>query len=398
MHPITSRQAATETAPEFVPADAVRSVETTPPATSPESYESTASIRSTDAAQTHTLILTRDDIRQLVFETGLDSLMDEMIERLTTAMRTFNLDDADIPPRQGFRYTRPDPGLIEWMPCMYNGGRQATIKIVGYHPANARARSLPTILSTVSAYDTRSGHLICMMDGTLITALRTGAVSAIATRLMASSRSKTIGIIGSGAQAVTQIHALSRVVAIDRVLVFDIDPRAQASLVDRVHVITEQLDIEPASLAEVVESADVLCTVTSVGVGEGPVFSGIETRSWLHINAVGSDLPGKTELPVELLRNSFVCPDFRVQAVEEGECQQIHPEQIGPSLYELVQKPDQYLFVRERRSVFDSTGWALEDHVGMSLFMDRASELGVGTRVPIESISGDAHNPYHFGL
>lgn len=346
-------------------------------------------------ADSDSLILTREDIRHVVLHAGLDALMDELIRRLTTAFRTFRSEHATIPPRQGFRYTEPEPGLIEWMPCMYNGGRQATIKVVGYHPTNAAARKLPTILSTVSAYDTSSGHLICMMDGTLITALRTGAVSAVASRIMASPRSCTLGILGGGAQAVTQLHALSRVFGFERVLVYDLNPEAQMSFVRRARSVSEGLTIETASCDRVVGCVDILCTVTSVGIGKGPVFDGIDPRPWLHINAVGSDLPGKTELPLDLLRQSFVCPDFRDQCIEEGECQQLAPEQIGPSLYELVQDPARYRFVQEQLSVFDSTGWALEDQVAMNLFMEIAAEIGIGMPMPIESVSIDALNPYH---
>ncbi len=344
--------------------------------------------------ESDSVILTRDDIRHVVRETGIDALMDEMIARLTAALQTFRLEDATIPPRQGFRYSEPAPGLIEWMPCMYNGGRQATIKIVGYHPENTVTRNLPTILSTVSAYDTYSGHLICMMDGTLITALRTGATSAVASRIMASDRTTSLGLIGGGAQAVTQLHALSRVLDLTHVMIYDVDPARQASFLRRAGEVSKHLKIEPVSLERIVESSDVLCTVTSVGIGEGPVFNGIEPVPWAHINAVGSDFPGKTELPLDLLRRSFVCPDFREQAVMEGECQQLASNEIGPSLVELVQAPDQYGYAKEQLSVFDSTGWALEDHVAINLFMELAASLDVGARMPIELISSDVLNPY----
>ena len=363
---------------------------------SPSHDPSIASDPYLSIADAETLILTREDIRQMVLQTGLDVLMDEMIARLTAAMSTFRAEDASIPSRQGFRYTHPAPGLIEWMPCMSDGGGRATIKIVGYHPSNSGERNLPTILSTVSAYDTTSGHLICMMDATLITALRTGAVSAIASRLMASPRSTTLGIIGAGAQAVTQLHAVSRVLDIDRVVVYDHDPFALSTFPLRTRTVSGHLDVKSASCDQVVESADVLCTVTSVGVGDGPVFNGVEPKPWLHVNAVGSDLPGKTELPLALLHRSFVCPDFRNQAIEEGECQLMPPEKIGPNLFELVQNSEKYRFVQEGLSVFDSTGWTLEDEVAMTLFMELAAEFNLGMQLPIENVTTDALNPYHF--
>jgi L-lysine cyclodeaminase len=342
-----------------------------------------------------TLILAADDIRRIALQVGLDTLMDEAVAGLTAAFQSYDAAATTIPPRQGFVYTRPALGLLEWMPCMSNDGH-ATIKLVGYHPENARTRNLPTILSTVSAYDVYTGHLICLMDGTFLTALRTGAASAVASRLMAPSGAETVGLIGGGAQAITQLHAIARVLPIRRALVHDIDPRVLHSFPDRAAGITSGIRIEPAPLAEVVQGADVICTATSLGVGEGPLFDGIEPKPWAHFNAVGSDFRGKFELPASLLKRSFVCPDYREQAMLEGECQQLAPEEVGPNLFEVVQQRDRFLFLRERLTVFDSTGWALEDHVTTELLLAHARALGVGTSVAIETASADVLNPYHF--
>ncbi len=343
-----------------------------------------------------TLLLAQDDIRDLVRAVGLDALMDLMIARLTEAFATFDPEHLIIPKRNGFSYRCPVMGLVEWMPC-YETGKQVTIKVVGYHPTNAEAHNLPTIVSTMSAYDTASGHLQCVMDGNLATALRTGAASAVATRLLASDRAQTVGLVGAGAQAVTQIHALARVLDVKEVFFFDTNPAVQATFPARVAPLLGDIALRPASLEAVVQSADVLCTATSVPVGEGPVFDDIATRSWVHINAIGSDFPGKTEIPPALLQRSFVCPDFREQAVAEGECQQLCAEAIGPDLYEVVQDAARYAPLQERPTIFDSTGWALEDHVALMLFMDLAAEHNIGKKVRLEHLPADPHNPYQFG-
>ena len=116
----------------------------------------------------------------------------------------------------------------------------------------------------------------------------------------------------------------------------------------------------------------------------------------MHINAIGSDFPGKTELPIDLLKECFVCPDFRAQAIVEGECQQLQPKNIGPDIVEVVRNPGQYDHVRKGRSVFDSTGWALEDNVAMELFLEYATKLGLGQFIEIENLPEVANNPYHF--
>ncbi|RYZ19108.1 MAG: hypothetical protein EOO10_24820 [Chitinophagaceae bacterium] len=126
------------------------------------------------------------------------------------------------------------------------------------------------------------------------------------------------------------------------------------------------------------------------------LFSNIETKPHLHINAVGSDFPGKTEIPLELLQKSFVCPDFVGQAIIEGECQQLEQKDIGAGLIEVVQNADKYAYLQNERTVFDSTGWALEDKVVMDLFLDCASELGLGQELEIEHRPTDTKNPYDF--
>ena len=345
-----------------------------------------------------TLILSVNDIRQIVQKVGLNILMDEMISRLIKAFQQFDRQKTIIPPRDGFNYEIPHTGLIEWMPLLHQQDR-VVIKVVGYHPTNPSTRQLPTILSTVSAYDTTSGHLIGLMDATFLTALRTGAASAVASQLMASSNSKILGVIGCGAQAVSQLHALSRIFDFERVLIYDIDPAVSNSFEKRVSCLNlKNVEFQVTPLDQLVTLADILCTATSVKIGEGPVFQDSSLKPWIHINAIGSDFPGKTELPQTLLQKSFVCPDFRTQALKEGECQQLNPEDIKLELYELIQKQEEYRELQDQQTVFDSTGWALEDRVAMNIFLDYAQELDVGTFVQLESISADVRNPYDFSI
>jgi ornithine cyclodeaminase/alanine dehydrogenase-like protein (mu-crystallin family) len=97
-----------------------------------------------------------------------------------------------------------------------------------------------------------------------------------------------------------------------------------------------------------------------------------------------------------LLKDAFVCPDFLEQALQEGECQQLLKGYIGPELYQVVQYPLQHETYRNQVSVFDSTGWALEDMVVFNLFMDLAKQHEVGEFVQIEYVPDDAKNPYEF--
>lgn len=347
--------------------------------------------------QRKTLVLSGDNVNLIVDRFGLNKLMDRLIRDLERAILTFDHNITEIPIRSGFNYENENPGLVEWMP-LHKKGKEVTIKIVGYHPRNPVVHSLPTILSTISSYDTATGHLKGLVDGVLLTALRTGATSAVASKYLAHPNSSTLGLIGCGAQSITQLHALSRIFDLKRVLLYDVDPQAIDTFRSRSEMLDLSIEISQASLGEIMKQSDIVCTSTSIDVGAGPLFNNLETNRSIHINAVGSDFPGKTELPINLLKNSFVVPDFLDQAVIEGECQQLKANEIGPDLVKLAQNQMDFEYAKEMSTVFDSTGWALEDQVVMDLFLELAEGFNIGMELEIENTSEDAKNPYHFML
>lgn len=317
-----------------------------------------------------------------------------MIAQLGVRLRRFDPASILVSPRAGFDYRHPEFGLMEWMPICIKG-EYTLIKIVGYHPANPVERDLPTILSTLASFDTTTGHLLTLVDGTLTTAIRTGAASALASQVLARPDSEVVGIIGCGAQAVTQAHALSRIFNLRRIIACDTDPSAAETFHERIEFLDLEVQTMPITDVEkLVAASDILCTCTSCKAGNGPVFSAARYRKHLHINAVGSDFPGKTEVPYELLVKSTVFPDFLEQALREGECQQLESGQIGPDLVSMVKHANSYAGFQNELTVFDSTGWAFEDQVALELLSNYARELGVGSEMEIECISRDAKNPY----
>ncbi|MBX2817785.1 MAG: ornithine cyclodeaminase family protein [Saprospiraceae bacterium] len=346
-----------------------------------------------------TLLLEAKDIHSIISKVGVDRLMDELIEELRTALFDFDPKELHIPKRDGFNYTLPAAGLVEWMP-LYRVGEEVLIKVVGYHPEAPGKFGVPTILSTISLYDTATGHLKGLVDGVLLTALRTGAASAVATDVLARRDTESIlGLIGAGAQAVTQLHAISRVRPITKVLYWDLESSTRKSFADRVAVLGLDIDIVPASYEEILAQSDIVCTATSVPVGQGPIFNHSPTKPHVHFNAVGSDFPGKVELPLQLLQESLVVPDFREQATIEGECQQLaeDPASIGMELDALIkQSSDYHVTYSNQKTVFDSTGWALEDYVATHLVLRYANQFDIGTYATIEYMPADEKNPYEF--
>lgn len=344
---------------------------------------------------TPTLILSRSAIQRTVVHFGIDAVIDRLVGRLTEVLRHHDPTRSVTPARSGFSYATPRPGLVEWMP-IHEVGRDVTIKVVGYHPENPAAYSIPTIVSTISAYDTTTGHLSCLMDGVLPTALRTAAATVVASRILARPDSSTLGLIGCGAQAVAHVHALCRFFPITRILFYDTDPAARGSLARRCAAFGTGARFVEAPVADVVTQSDILLTATSVDVGAGPLFGDLPHRPHLHVNAIGSDFPGKTELPLDLLHRAYVCPDFPDQARVEGECQRLAPEAIGDDITVLCRRPADYRHLQDRLTVYDSTGWSLQDQVVLRLLSELAAELGLGQYIEIENMRGDASNPYDF--
>jgi ornithine cyclodeaminase/alanine dehydrogenase-like protein (mu-crystallin family) len=339
----------------------------------------------------YSTVVGKESLRAILTQVGVDRFMDETIDELTAALRQFDPRRTELLPRAGFAYQTPRPGVFEWMPIM-QVAKSVLVKLVAYNPQNPDRGRLPTIMATLALFDAQTGHLTALTDGLVPTAVRTGAASAVASRILASPDSRTLGLVGCGAQAVTQLHALSRVFPLEQVLVYDVDPLAAESFLQRAAFVP--VGIKSVSLAQLEENADIICTATSVAVGAGPVIVGDRLRACVHINAIGSDLPGKTELPLQLLRRSLVCCDYRAQALVEGEAQQLSPDDLGPSLVELVQNPACVRPDRSRPTVFDSTGYALEDLVVLKVLLRHAEALGLGQRLEIEAIPPDPKNPY----
>ncbi|MEZ5325650.1 MAG: hypothetical protein R3F19_11375 [Verrucomicrobiales bacterium] len=346
-----------------------------------------------------TLLLRACDLEVVTQAVGIHRLMLECIDRIRQVIGGEGESGASLvetPPRAGFSYTRENGelGLLEWMPARKSAER-ATVKVVGYHPSNPDSCALPSILSTISRYELETGRLVALADATFLTALRTGAASAAMTDVLARSDAVVLGIVGCGAQAVTQIHGISHVRDVRKILAYDTDSTAAESLQERLPFFSGVVTVLTlAELPLLMAESNIICTCTSQQPGAGPVIPDAEIRPGLHINAVGSDFPDKVELPLGLLRRGVVCPDFREQAMAEGECQMLEPGEIGPTMRDVLSAPASFAYLREALTVFDSTGWALEDDIAMDVLIGHALCLGAYIEVALEHLPKDPKNPY----
>ena len=270
-------------------------------------------------------------------------------------------------------------GDLRAMPAFVGGA--AGVKWVNSHPRNPAERGLPTVMGIVLLNDPATGQPLAIMDGTLITSLRTGAAAAVATKHLARADARTLGLIGCGAQAPHLLRAIAAVRAFDEVRLFDRDPERPQKLALEL----TDLPTQPASQQDTA-ACDVVTTATP---GLGPILEAGWLRPGAHVNAIGADGPGKQELDPRILARARVVVDDLEQAVHGGELNvpigrgQFAEAQIAATLGEVVAglKPGRQ--DASQVTVFDSTGLAIQDIATASLAYRRAVERGVGQEISL---------------
>ena len=308
-----------------------------------------------------TLLLDRNAIKTLM-------RMSDVINVVEDAFRMCGEGKGKMPAKT---YLSLEHGDFRAMPAALPGS--AGVKWVNVHPQNP-SLGLPSIMAILIYSDPETGYPLAIMDATEITAYRTGAAAAIASRYLARRDSYTIGIIGAGFQAHTQILAHVELFSPISINVFDVSKTA----VDRLMHSLPQLSIRNCSIQEAVAS-DIVCTLT-------PSRSPIIKKEWIaagtHINAVGADAPGKQELDSSILKEAIVVVDDLEQAGTSGEIN----VPIQKSIYSIreVYGTLAELVVGKKRgrtdnrviTVFDSTGIAVEDIAVAKLLFEKAQQVG----------------------
>jgi ornithine cyclodeaminase len=208
-----------------------------------------------------------------------------------------------------------DAGDLLLMPGVRHGGRGASVKLVTVMPDNPD-RGLPTVHALVVWLDATTGRPLALIDGETVTAMRTGAASGVATRLMARTDASTLAVIGVGAQAEWQLRAVVAARPIQRVVAFARSAEARASFASRM---SDETGIEVIAAAEpehAIREADVICCATT---SLDPVFDAGWVRPGAHVNGIGAFRLGMVEIPPELFgRAGVVAVDSRAAALEEA--------------------------------------------------------------------------------
>lgn len=327
--------------------------------------------------QQGTLLLEEADIIQIIKNSGLENFLQKLREELESGFRAFAQKQITVPPRAEFFFPK---GTMESMPAADD--KYFACKIVNTHLENPFTFNLPTIIACGVLVDGQTGYPMLLTESTILTALRTGTASAIATKYLSRKDSNSIGLIGNGAQSIPQLHAISLVRDIKTVYAYDTDKSATESFKKTVEKL---LGVEVRITDEEIASrqSDIIVTVTCKERNTPPVVYNKWVPNGTHINAVGGDSPNKVELEKSLVERAKLVVDFRDQAVYEGEAQQVPNDKIYADLAEIVsnnmERSDNEV------TIFDSVGFAMEDLVTYKMIYHLATEQKIGKRVNIAS-------------
>lgn len=280
-------------------------------------------------------------------------------------------------------------GVIELMPVA--DSERYSFKYVNGHPQNNRV-GLPTVMAFGVLADVATGMPLLVSELTLTTALRTAATSVMAAQLLARPDSHVMALIGNGAQSEFQAMAFHHLMGIDTLRLYDTDPAATAKLVANLQGSGIALQV-CHSAKEAAQGADIVTTVTA-DKSKATILTTDMLSPGQHLNAVGGDCPGKTELAAEVLALTRVFVEYAPQTRIEGEIQQMPSDFAVTELREVLAGQAQGRRALSEITLFDSVGFALEDFAALRFMQQAAETLGLGQRLDLIPELADPKNLY----
>ena len=324
------------------------------------------------------LILQRSDITRLL-------TMPTCIDLMESALASLARDEVILPLRPVIRI--PDsPNAFAVMPTYSAALNACGAKLISVYPEN-HGTDIDSHQGLVALFDGATGTPLAIMDASSITAIRTAAVSAVATKLLARDETRTLAILGAGVQARTHLGAMFAVRPFERVLIWSrtTDHARQIAHEGANH---HDAHFEVVSTADqAVSDADVVCTVTA---SREPVLEGSWLRPGSHINAVGASIPSARELDTATVACARVFVDRRESALNEAGDILIPIREGAFDATHIVAEIGEILTgaAQGRRSdaeitLFKSLGLAVEDLACAHFLHARASEMGVGLQAEL---------------
>ena len=311
---------------------------------------------------------------KLVFDIGVPRFIGELADTIRDDFKKW--PDFDKSARVA---NHSDIGVIELMPVS-NAERYA-FKYVNGHPSNYQ-KGMPTVMAFGVLADVDTGYPVLLSELTVATALRTCATSLMAARALARPDSKRMALIGNGAQSEFQALAFHAHLGIEEVAIYDVDPEATEKFIRNMSEYTGLKIIRCNSTAEAVRGADIVTSVTA-----DKTYATILTPDMLepgmHINGVGGDCPGKTELHADVLRAGRIFVEYEPQTRVEGDIQQLPADYPVVHLWKVLAGTETGRQSDEQITIFDSVGFALEDYSAQRYVYQQALLRNVGVDIEL---------------
>ena len=329
-----------------------------------------------------TLYLSAPDVIALVQRKGVAQCLQGIAEHIAADFRRWPAFD-----KSARVASHSQDGVIELMPIA--DAETYAFKYVNGHPRNTRL-GLSTVMAFGVLADVATGAPVLLSELTLTTALRTAAMSAVAAQALARPGSRTMALIGNGAQSEFQALAFQHLLGITTLRLYDTDPAATAKLQANLQG-TGITTVVCTSTAEAVRGADIVTTVTADKTN-ATILTPDMLAPGMHINAVGGDCPGKTELHADVLRRAQVFVEYAPQTRIEGDIQQLPADFAVTELWEVLAGQRAGRRSDDAITVFDSVGFALEDFSALRFMRDAATELGLGQPIALIPELADPKN------
>lgn len=314
-----------------------------------------------------------DDMMKLVLKIGIDVFLMELATVIEEDFRRWPVFDKT--PRVA---SHSEEGVIELMPT--SDGTLYGFKYVNGHPKNTRqGRQTVTAFGVLS--DVGNGYPMLLTEMTILTALRTAATSAVAAKFLARPNARTMAIIGNGAQSEFQARAFKALLGINSLRLYDIDETATRKCTRNLEGLGFTI-VECSSVEEAVEGADIITTVTA-DKQYATILSDNHVGPGVHINAVGGDCPGKTELSRDILLRSDIFVEYPPQTRIEGEIQQLSVDHPVVELWQVMTGEASGRKNAAQITLFDSVGFAIEDFSALRYVREKIAEYGMFTELDL---------------
>lgn len=326
-----------------------------------------------------------NDVSNLIRKVGVANLLASMASYIEQDYRRWHTFEKSA------RVASHSPdGVIELMPT--SDAKHYSFKYVNGHPKNTKA-DLPTVMAFGVLADVDTGYPLLLSEMTLTTAIRTAATSVLFARFLARKDARSMALIGNGAQSEFQAIAFHEILGIDEIRLFDVDEEATSKLVRNLAPFRRLRVVRCDSGAEAARGADIVTTATADKTN-ATILTPDMIEAGMHINAVGGDCPGKTELHADVLKRARVIVEYEPQTRIEGDIQQLPNEFPVIEFHRIVSGEEKGRTAPDEVTVFDSVGFALEDFSALRYLYAVSRERNVGVELALIPAPHDPKDLY----